>query len=205
MNIIQSTISFYDKKASELVKQYETANMSELHTFLLKSLLPSSKVLDIGFGSGRDLSFLREHGFDVWGIDPSEKFVKYAKKRFSDLENHFYKAALPTLEGIPNKLLHSFDNIILIAVLMHIPQKLHCKTIQSILSLLKPEGRIVLSYSVTPRTEKMERYFEDINIDLLHKLFEDEGCSLISSISNQDGLGEREIIWVTEAYSYDKL
>jgi SAM-dependent methyltransferase len=205
MNIIQSTISFYDQKASELVKQYEAANVSTLHTFLLKNLLPSAKVLDIGFGSGRDLSFLKEHGFDIWGIDPSEKFVEYAKKRFSDIENHFYKAALPTLDEIPNKLLCSFDNIVLIAVMMHIPKELHHKTIQSILSLLKPQGRMILSYSITPRMEKTERYFEDIDMDLLHKLFEKEGCSLISSISNQDGLEEREITWITEAYSYDKL
>jgi len=204
MKKIQSTISFYEQKANKLISQYETAEMSNLHTFLLENFLPNRKVLDIGFGSGRDLSFLKNNGFGIWGIDPTEEFVDYAKKRFPSEKDHFYQTSLPSLQGLPHKFFHAFENIMLIAVWMHIPKELYRETVQAILSLLKPQGRIVLSYSITPRTETTDRYFENVDKEYLHRLFENEECSLISEIANKDGLGEREITWVTEAYAYDK-
>ena len=201
---LDATKTYYDHNAYNLISAYETANMSELHAFLLSNLIPQSKVLDIGFGSGRDLAFLKNHGFDIWGIDPSQKFVDHVKKRFESTSDHFFKASLPDLD-LPEELMHSFNNIVLIAVWMHLPKDLYTESIKSLCSLLKPKGRIILSYSITPRTGETERYFEDIDSNMLQNLFEKQGCKLVSRVSNKDGLGEREITWVTEAYSYDKL
>ncbi len=201
---LDSTISYYDNEADNLISAYETANMSELHTFLLSNLSPKSKVLDIGFGSGRDLAFLKNNDFDIWGIDPSQKFVDHAKERFSDISDHFFKASLPNFD-ILKELQHSFDNIILIAVWMHLPKETYAASIRSLTSLLKPQGKIILSYSITPRIGETERFFENIDSDLLQTLFGEYGCIKVSTTKNKDGLGEREITWVTEVYSYDKL
>ncbi len=201
---LNSTISYYDRTAKNLITSYETADMSTLYSFLHSTLLPTSKVLDIGFGSGRDLAFLKQHGFDIWGIDPSQKFVNHVKERFPDISNHFFKASLPDL-NIPKKLLHSFDSIILIAVWMHLPKEMYADSIKSLCSLLRPKGRVILSYSITPRIEETERFFENIDSHILQTLFESYGCTKVNTTTNKDGLGEREIIWVTEAYSYDKL
>ena len=92
---LNSTIEYYDHRADDLIPNYETADMSDLHTFLLSHQLPNSKVLDIGFGSGRDLSFLQDKGFEIWGIDPSQKFVDHAKERFPTISNHFFTTSLP--------------------------------------------------------------------------------------------------------------
>jgi len=201
---LASTATYYYNNADNLISSYETANMSDLHTFLLSNLSPKSKVLDIGFASGRDLAFLQHNGFYIWGIDPSQKFVDHAKERFPDISNHFFQASLPNLD-IPKKLLYSFDSVILIAVWMHLPKETYTNTIKSLCSLLKPHGKIILSYSVTPRKEETERYFANVDTELLKTLFKEQACTKINSITNDDGLGEREITWVTEAYSYDKF
>ena len=201
---LDSTISYYDDVADNLIASYETADMSNLHTFLIENLRPKSKILDIGFGSGRDLAFLRDNGFDIWGIDPAQKFVDHAKKRFPDISDHFFKASLPNLD-MPKELQHTFDSIILVAVWMHLPKSMYSDAVKSLCSLLKPQGKIILSYSITPRTGETKRYFENVDSDLLQSLFEEYGCTKVSTITNKDGLGEREIKWVTEAYSYDKL
>jgi len=200
---INNTISYYDNTAHNLITSYETADMFELHKFLLENLPSKSKVLDIGFGSGRDLAFLRDNGFDIWGIDPAQKFVDHARERFSDISDHFFKASLP--HHMPKELQHTFDSIILVAVWMHLPKSLYEDSIKSLCSLLKLQGKIILSYSITPRKGETERYFENVDSDLLQTLFKEYGCTKVSTITNKDGLGEREIIWVTEAYSYDKL
>lgn len=201
---LDTTISYYEKNADKLIESYETADMSDLYRFLLSYLIPNAKVLDIGFGSGRDIEFLRRHGFDVWGVDPAESFVKHAKQRFSDIQNHFFKASLPEL-NIPATLHHSFDNIILIAVWMHLPETLHESAVASVCKFLKPKGKVILSYSITPRDQEEERYFETIERTRLQDLFEKHGCSKEDSIINKDGLGNREIVWVTEAYRNDKF
>ena len=199
---LDSTILYYDNTADKLISSYETADMSELHSFLVSNLSSKSKVLDIGFGSGRDLAFLKKYGFDIWGIDPSQKFVDYTKERFPDIPDHFFKASLPDLD-IPKELLHSFNSVILIAVWMHLPKKMYEDSIKSICSLLQPKGTVILSYSITPRIGEIERYFENVDSDMLQVLFEKYGCKKVATTTNKDGLGEREITWVTEVYKYD--
>ena len=201
---LDSTISYYDNSADKLIPSYEIADMSELHSLLLSTLSPKSKVLDIGFGSGRDLAFLQNNVFDIWGIDPSHMFVDYAKERFSNISDHFFIGSLPHLD-IPKELLHSFDSVTLIAVWMHLPKESYEDSIISLCSLLKPQGKVILSYSVTPRIGETERYFENVDTVLLQDLFKRYGFTRVATINNKDGLGEREITWVTEAYSYDKL
>ncbi len=201
---IDSTITYYDNTANNLISSYETANMSNLHAFLLSNLTPNSKVLDIGFGSGRDISFLQHNGFNVWGIDPVQKFVDHAKKRFPDISDHFFKTSLPNLD-IPKELQHSFESIILVAVWMHLPKSMYADAIRALCTLLKPQGKIILSYSITPRTGETERYFENVDSDLLQTLLKEHGCTKVSIATNEDGLTEREITWVTEAYSHDKF
>lgn len=200
---LDSTISYYNESADKLIPAYEMADMSELHSLLLSNLSPHSKIMDIGFGSGRDLSFLSNHGFDIWGIDPSQKFVDYAKQRFHSIPDHFFTTSLPN-PNLPQNLLHCFDNIILIAVWMHLPKEIYKQSIQALCSLLKPYGKVILSYSITPRTEETERYFENVDSKMLQSHFKEHGFSLISITSNKDGLSEREITWVTEVYHYDK-
>lgn len=83
---------------------------------------------------------------------------------------------------MPKKLQNSFDSIILVAVWMHLPKRTYNLSITSLCSFLKPYGKIILSYSVTPREEKSERYFENIDTKLLKTLFEEHGCTQISKI-----------------------
>jgi len=200
---LSQTINYYNKTGDDLVVTYEHANMLELHTFLLNNLPHGSKVLDIGFGSARDLAFLQQNGFNIWGIDPSQAFFDHAKERFPNISDHFFKAALPDLD-IPSELMHSFDCIILIAVWMHLPKEMYENSIKSICSLLKPQGKIILSYSITPRVGETERYFENVDSDMIKVLFEKHGCIKTSTTENKDGLKGREITWVTEVYCYDQ-
>ncbi|UFH58334.1 class I SAM-dependent methyltransferase [Sulfurovum mangrovi] len=200
---LASTIHHYENNADGFIASYESADMSTLHRTIVDHLDKSSKLLDIGFGSGRDLAFLRENGFDIWGADPSEKFVAHAQRRFPDISNHFFTTALPNLE-LPSDLKRSFDEILLIAVWMHLPQSTYEDAIRSLCSFLKPGGTLILSYSITQRDEKSERYFEDIDRELLQNLFKKHNCHLTASHTNSDGLNERDITWVTEVYTYNK-
>lgn len=69
------TQQFYEKNSHALIERYDSADMSALHQLLAKHIPHNSKVIDIGFGSGRDIAFLRLLGHDVYGIDPVEAFV----------------------------------------------------------------------------------------------------------------------------------
>ena len=74
------TQQFYENHSHDLIARYDSANMSALHQLLVKHIRPNSKIIDIGFGSWRDLSFLRSNGHDIYGIDPVEAFVVQAQK-----------------------------------------------------------------------------------------------------------------------------
>lgn len=196
-----TTTKFYNNNSTDLINRYDSANMSSLHKLLLKYIPHKSSVLDIGFGSGRDLQFLHDNSYDIWGIDPSTKFVENAKKRFIDKNNHFIKGSIP-FESELLDLSVKFDAVISIAVWMHLERSKYKDVVSNISSITKTTSSVVISYSKGRRVDD-ERYFEDVDIDYLTELFKNEGFYVADIIKNEDSFNRNTLTWITVVYKHD--
>ena len=90
------TVSYYSSNAIHLATRYDGIVSSLSHHFET-SFLPNSKLLDIGCGSGRDLSILHTLGHDCYGIDPTPEFVTLAQQAHPELIGRIAKGCLPEL------------------------------------------------------------------------------------------------------------
>lgn len=143
------------------------------------SLLPKkAKVLDIGCGPGGETKKLLIKGFDVLGIDISEKML--AKARLSVPNTTFTNMDMMTLD-FPNNY---FDGIWSARTLIHVPTKYLKRTISGFRKVLKPNGIICLIvlagkdegvepeyYDPTGNTSCFFKYFQEGELDrILEKL-----------------------------------
>jgi len=199
---IMNTVEIYNKKATEFIERYDKADMSYLHKVLLKYIPKKSSILDIGFGSGRDLQFLQDSGYDIWGIDPSVKFVANAKSKFPNIENQFFEASVPFEKSIL-VLNKEFDAVITIAMWMHLHHQQYEAVVESIVSVLKSSSSVVISYSEGNRAND-ERYFEDVDLEYITKLFQNKGFSLVETITHSDGLNRDSLTWITVVFKHDR-
>lgn len=86
--INKSYENFYAKQQStyvyptEFVVRTFLANYPELK---MQKPLPKSKVLDVGFGDGRNTIFLCQQGYEVSGIEITQGIVEQTNKRLNNL------------------------------------------------------------------------------------------------------------------------
>lgn len=202
MTLQEQTLSFYDDNSATLIERYDAADMSALHQLLDAQIPSTARVMDIGFGSGRDLYYLLHQGHDVWGVDGSERFVKSAQERFPNIKERFLQSALPTIK-IPLYAIGSFDVVLCIAVWMHLLKTDYEASVKSITALCKAQSRVIISFSKGERDSDDKRYFEEVDSDLLIGLFKDEGFDLKIQTSNDDGLERHSLTWDTLVFSRD--
>lgn len=195
------TVDYYDINAKKLVDRYDSADMSQLHKLLLKHIPQKSILLDIGFGSGRDLDFLYSQGDDIWGIDPSVKFVENIRQKYPDLQEQFFKAGIP-FDKKSIGLNRKFDAVISIAMWMHLEHTQYDAAVTSIVSVVKDSSVVVISYSEGSRVND-ERYFEEVDLKYLIKLFEERIFSLVETVRNNDSLDRDSLTWVTVVFKHD--
>ena len=195
------TVDYYNTNVTNLVARYDNADMSQLHQLLLKYIPKNSTILDIGFGSGRDLDFLQSHGYDIWGIDPSTKFVENAKNRFPTKQDQFFEASVP-FDKKELGLDKGFDAVINIAMWMHLQHKEYKNVVESMVSVLKSSSTLIISYSEGSRVGD-ERYFEDVDLEYMTQLFKDKGFSLIETVTTGDSLDRDTLTWITVIYQHD--
>jgi len=193
------TQQFYENNAYSLIDRYDSADMSVLHQQLIKHIPVNSKVVDIGFGSGRDLSFLQSKGYEVYGIEPVESFVVQAKNRFSNISDHFCQGSFLSA-NTPSDWLKSFDVLISIAVWMHLKNDEHAQAIETIKSLLKPHGIVVISFSLGKRKNDDGRHFEPLTGQDVIDDFINTGFTLVDSQYTKDSLGRASIEWATVVF-----
>jgi len=114
----------------------------------LKSLgweLSGAVVLDIGCGTGALASALSDFGASLIGIEPSLPWVKTARRRFE--EKHRDNYLFLQGDGANNSLLeNSIDYVISLQVLEHVPMESAKEIIREIARVLKPGGRVYLSF-----------------------------------------------------------
>src|SRR4026207_1334292 len=53
---------------------------------VLDSLPKGSRVLDVGCGTAHLTNWIKEQGFDVYGLEPSTEMFNYARLNFPDIE-----------------------------------------------------------------------------------------------------------------------
>ncbi|USH01291.1 class I SAM-dependent methyltransferase [Grimontia kaedaensis] len=80
-----------DENTENWRKYYEKALSRPHHPrteFVVKSNGSSSKVaVDCGCGTGSDIAYLNEQGFDVFGFDVNEDSISICRERFDSIEN----------------------------------------------------------------------------------------------------------------------
>ncbi len=195
------TVDYYNVNATILVDRYDNADMSLLHQLLLKYIPQKSTLLDIGFGSGRDLDFLHSQGYDVWGLDPSVEFIEHIKHRFPNLQKQFFKAGVP-FDKKTIGLNKKFDAVISIAVWMHLERAQYADAVTSIISVAKNNSTIFISYSEGSRVDD-ERYFEEVDLNYLTELFKERGFALVETVKNSDSLDRDSLTWITVIFKHD--
>lgn len=189
-------IDYYNKYSSKLIEQYNNANVKQLSKIFDKYIEVNSSVLDIGFGSGRDLNYIKNITKRIYGIEASEQFIlNLQQDKF--YENKLFKSVLPNID-ISNFDINKFDIVITVAVLMHLNYNDLKKSIENIKKLVTSHGKVIISYSTKSRYND-ERTFYEISKYEMTNLFRGFGFYEIDSILSIDGLN-RDIEWVTQIY-----
>ena len=195
MESIIKTLSYYENNFEKLINRYESANLDFLHKIILDNIKKDDYILELGFGSGREINFLLKNGYkNVYGIDGCKKFVDFVRNRFKS--NNFKVSILPKID-----LNKKFDFIYSIAVIMHLPIETYEELIKNIAKRLNKNGKFLISFSLDKR-ECKERDFYEVNEILLNKLLADYQIYKQKEIISQDTLN-RNIKWKNIIYKKD--
>jgi SAM-dependent methyltransferase len=196
------TIRYYDDNAEEVFALYESAGGGVRQYFRL-AFPPGAEILDIGSGSGRDLGILAAEEYAAYGAEPSAALRALCLSHHPETEGRVYSASLPELSTHIHK---KFDGVLCSAVLQHLPAERQFDAAFDIRNLLKPGGRLLLSFpgqrpgiGENGRDEK-GRLYTPLVPEAVELLFERLGFVRIGRWDNDDGLG-RPIRWTTLLFS----
>ena len=136
------------------------------------SMLPSGvkTVIDVGCGDGYASKLLADRGFDVTGVDYSEKAVRYACLIVPQVKFE----CLDITNGLSHQVLgdSGYDLAFFIEVLEHISPEEHERVLTNISDVLKDEGKLLMSVPTKVRSLHKWHYkhFDEGEIvDLLQK------------------------------------
>lgn len=116
--------------------------------------LENKKILDFGCGIGSTSSIFKARNY--LGVDLDQERIEYARKLHPD-----YK--FQTLEkGRLNFKTNSFDYILMIAVLHHIPSQELKDILQKFPQILKPTGQIIVIEPCFFANSYISNYFMDL-------------------------------------------
>lgn len=157
---------------------------------LLKYLSVGASILDIGCGSGRDLLWFKNKGFQATGLERASKLAELAGQR----------SGCPIVEGDfvdYDFSLLKFDAVILIGALVHVNHKDLAGTLINICEALKQEGHILLSLK---EGEGVHQHADGrlfyLWTDLqLRRIFSDRGFSVVD-FSRQISKINSDDVWL---------
>jgi ubiquinone/menaquinone biosynthesis C-methylase UbiE len=138
-NITSSVIDIYDTISDSYANQYrdDLSERPHIDTFLEK-LPPKSKILDAGCGPGQTVSYIAKKGFQVIGIDFSNKMLSIAKKNYPNCV--FRLMDMQHIE-FPQD---TFNGILSSYSLIHIPDVNIYKVLSSFYRILKKDSWLAI-------------------------------------------------------------
>jgi SAM-dependent methyltransferase len=197
----RQTVQFYNAHSAEAAQRYAAAPIRIVRFFPI-AFPPGTRVLDLGCGSGRDLTELLQARYEAVGIDASEGMVQEAVSRFPQLAGKVRLDHLPELETVPDS---SFDGVVCSAMLMHIPEEFLFDTVFNLRRILRKGGHLLLSTPLAgPTTDPAThrdaagRLFNEVTPENFQFLFEKVGFRQINRWDTDDALGRADRRWAIQ-------
>lgn len=186
-------INFSARQPSDIAIRNEERGMVD--TFV-DQLPEGVHVVDMGCGSGVPYDrFLVEHGYDVTGIDVAETNIKAAREQVPDA--WFVQADFSEFE--PDT---TFDGLLCLYALFHIPREEHAATLDKFHDMLKPGAPIFITMG-TADVERMTQDFDGVEMEWSfydantnRGLIEEAGFDIHQTELIPDDRGDGEHLWV---------
>ena len=187
-------MTYYDTHAKEFIESTKNCNMELQYNMLLK-YVKKGKMLDIGFGSGRDMLYFKSLGFDVTGIDPTNYFVNYAKGLGLDVIE-------TKLEDYETSI--KYDALWACASLLHF-ENLN-EALIKVSSLLKKNGYLYASFKYGKYIGyRNDRFFIDMDESEIFKYLKNTNLKLLEYIVNNDAHEYRKSeLWINFIFKKTK-
>lgn len=138
---VKITVASYQEKADEYVATTNrpirrTQRLAFVDEF--RRLLPGKRILDVGFGSGRDLLYFVGHGLEVEGIELTQAFIDVLR---SKVRVPLHKMDMRHLSFGES----TFDGIWCCATLLHLQRSDTLPTLQGFARVLRRDGVLGLT------------------------------------------------------------
>jgi len=184
MSVGYNMSNYYDINAKEYIENTINCDMSFHYQKFLKYLPKTGKILDVGFGSGRDMIYFKSLGYDVEGIDTSIEFVKNMKKKG-------FNVRLKSACELNSKC--EYDGIWACASLLHIKRDELEEVLIRCINALKENGVLYCSFKYGDKEiEKDNRYFNYINEESINFIIKNNNLKLVELYNSIDVRKERK-------------
>lgn len=182
------TKEFYNKNSKEYIKSTIDVNMEEQYKPFETELKEKAKVLDIGFGSGRDTKYFNSK-YIVTSIDNSEAFVNNAKEVLD--------SKVMLLDVLDINFKNEFDGIWACASLLHLKKDDLKETFNKCYIALKDKGVMYTSFKEgTFEGIKEGRYYTYLTAESLAFIIKDTGFSIKTIFYTIDNRAGRQDQWL---------
>jgi len=184
----------YDKIAREYqANRHIFDNVRVLKEF--SNYLPkNARILDAGCGAGIPCTrFLVQAGFEVVGVDFSTSMLRMARK--SVLKANLIKEDMTR----PSFRDNTFDGLIALYSIIHVPREMHASLYQSFHRILKPDGVMLICIG-SDDWEGEDEYFgvrmfwSEYNLDEAIQMVKNAGFQIISG--KHLIIGEEKHYWI---------
>lgn len=153
MVVVGGKMKYYHDHSDEYIGSTFDCSMDREHDFVLPFLKKGARILDVGFGSGRDMVFFGKLGFEVSGIDAEEGFVRRARSLGLDVTEADVRSFVTDKR---------YDLVWCSASLLHLKRDELLPTVSRLRGFLKEDGILYLSLKYTEREDGYDekgRYF----------------------------------------------
>ena len=184
------TLQYYNQNAGSFVSGTVHADLTDTLNRFLSRLEPGAAILDFGCGSGRDIKYFLEHGYQVEAIDGSEELCKIASAYTGIPVRQMYFQDLDVRE--------QYDGIWACSSLLHLSYGELDEVLYRIEKALKPQGILYMSFKHGVfEGERNGRYFLDFTEEKLEQLLKKHtSLQQLRNFLTEDVRPDREERWL---------
>lgn len=196
---MNSTINYYNKNADAYIESTADVDFSDIYSRFLSYIPDGGRIMDLGCGSGRDVIWFRDHGYEAYGLDASRELVKRIEDEYD----------IPVFTGLIEEWTTStlFDGVWCCASLMHLADNALEQFFGNLKWNLKPDGVLFMSVKSGIETgyDDKWRYLRNFTEKDIHEIIEHNRELKLSELwYTEDKLARDSFKWMNAIITYQR-